>query len=114
MRSLLLTRRVAVALLLQVVGYAALLNLVANGQPTSLVASFSAVPTVVLVVFAIPALPAYVITVVLGAILAVLGLPPESLPAVALARGDLVFLASAYAVGVASAWANRRADAMVG
>lgn len=111
-RTLLFDRRVVVALFLQVVGYAALLAVYPHSEPSAVVAALSMVPTPLLVLLALPALPATVLTVALGAVLSVLGLPPEGLPALLLARGDVLFFASAYAVGVASAWANRRVDAV--
>lgn len=112
--SLLPNRRVVVVFLIQVVGYAALLNAVPHSQPTALAATLGVLPSIVLVALAVPALPAFVLTVVVGAVLAAIGLPPESLPALALARGDALFFVSAYVLGVAAAHANRRTEALVG
>jgi hypothetical protein len=108
--SLLLNRRVAVAFALQTLGYAALLAVYPHSELSPVVEGLQAVPTVLLVPFALPAIPAFLLTLVLGGILSALGLSPQSLPAVLLARGDVVFFISASAIGVASAWANRRAD----
>lgn len=109
-RSLLLNRRVAVAFVLQILGYAALLAVYPHSELSPIVQTLQAVPTILLIPFALPALPAFVLTLAFGGILSVVGLPPQSLPAVLLARGDVLFFISAYVVGVASAWANRRAD----
>lgn len=102
-RSLLLNRRVVVAIVLQVVGYAALLAVYPHSEPSAIVESLYAVPTVVLVIVALPAIPSLVLTIVVGAFFGLLGLPPESIPAILLARGDVLFFACAYAVAVASA-----------
>lgn len=102
-RSLLLNRRILVALVLEVAGYAALLAVYPHGEPSAIVEALRTAPTVVLVLVALPAIPAVLLTVGVGAILALLGLPPESIPALLLARGDVVFFACAYAVAVASA-----------
>jgi hypothetical protein len=109
-RSLLVNRRVAVAFVLQILGYAALLAVYPHSELSPLVEALQAVPTILLIPFALPALPAFLLTLVLGGILSVIGLPPQSLPSLLLARGDALFFISAYAVGVASAWANRRAE----
>lgn len=110
-RSLLLNRRVLVALVLEVVGYAALLAVYPHGEPSAVVEGLQAVPVVVLVVLALPAIPAVVVTIAAGAVLARSGLPPESIPALLLVRGDVVFFACAYAVAVASARVAAERDA---
>jgi hypothetical protein len=109
-RSLLVNRRVAVAFVLQILGYAALLAVYPHSELSPVVEALQAVPTILLVPFVLPALPAFALTLALGGILSLVGLPPQSLPALLLARGDLLFFISAYVIGVASAWANRRAD----
>jgi hypothetical protein len=109
-RSLLLDRRVVVAFALQILGYAALLAVYPHSELSPVVETLRAVPTILLLPFALPAVPAFLLTLALGGILSLVGLPPQSLPAILLARGDVLFFISAYAVGVASAWANRRAD----
>lgn len=103
-----LNGRVVAAVLLQVAGYAALLVLVPHGSPTGLVESLSAVPPVVLIPLAVPAIPATLLAVALGVALGAVGVAPQSIPAVALTRGDVLFFISAYLVGVAAAWADRR------
>lgn len=103
-RTVLLNGRVLVALVLQVVGYAALLAVYPHSEPSSLVETLHAAPTVVLVVVALPAVPALVLTLVVGAVLGLLGLQPASIPAILLTRGDVLFFACAYPVAVASGW----------
>lgn len=108
-RSLLVDRGVAAAFLLQVVGYAALLAVYPHSEPSAVVGVLRSVPTVILVVLALPAIPALVLTLGVGAFLSLVGMPPQSMPALLLARGDAVFFASALVVAVGAAWANRRA-----
>ena len=100
----LLDRRVVVAFLLQVVGYAALLAVFPHSEPAAVVETLRRLPTVVLVVAAMPPVPALALTLAVGGALSLVGLPPESLPALLLARGDVLFFASALTVPVASAW----------
>ncbi len=104
--------RAVAALLLQVVGYAAMLVLFPHSSPTDLLAVLSGVPPVVLIPLAIPAIPAVLLTIALGAALGAAGVPPASLPALLLARGDVVFFASATVIAVLAAWADDRVSAM--
>lgn len=113
-RSLLLNRRVLVALLLQVLGYATLLAVYPHSEPSATVETLQAVPSVVLVLVALPAIPALALTIAVGAVLGLFGLPPESTPAILLARGDVLFFACAYAVAVASAWVAARRESLSG
>lgn len=103
-RSLLLNRRVAVAFVIQVVGYAALLAVYPHSATSGVVDALQGIPTVVLLPFALPALPALALTLLAGGLLSLVGLSPSSLPALLLARGDVLFFASAVAVAVAGAW----------
>ena len=107
-RSLLLNRRVVVAVLIQIVGYAALLAVFPHSEPSAFVEALGVIPWILLIPFAIPAIPATVLTIAIGAILSALGLSPEAIPALLLARGDVLFFVSAYVVGVGSAWANEK------
>ena len=107
-RSLLLDRRVVVAFVLQVVGYAALLAVYPHSEPSAVVVALGRLPTLLLVPFALPALPALALTLLVGGALSLVGLPPASLPALLLARGDALFFASAAVVAVASARAVER------
>lgn len=111
-RSLLLNRRVLVAFGLQVVGYAALLAVYPHSEPSAIVEALRPVPAVVLVLVALPAIPALVLTIVVGAVLGPLGLPPESIPAILLARGDVLFFVGASVVAVASARVAAERDAL--
>lgn len=104
--------RVLAALLLQVAGYAALLALFPHSSPTGLVDALSGVPDFVLIPLAIPAIPATLLTILLGAVSTAVGVPPQSLPAILLTRGDVFFFASAFAVAVAAAWADDRLATM--
>lgn len=107
-RAALVNRRLTVALILQVVGSAALLAVYPHSEPTAVVEALQGVPTVLLVLLALPALPALALALAAGAVLSLVGLPPGSIPALLLARGDVLFFACAYAVAIASAWASRR------
>ena len=95
--------RVVAALCLQVAGYAALLALLSPETSTAVVEALAGVPAVVLIPIAVPAAPAALLALALGAALGAVGLPPASVPAVLLARGDVVFLVCAYVVGVVAA-----------
>lgn len=107
-RSRLVNRRVVVALLLQTVGYAAMLAIFPHSELTSLVETLQVVPTVLLVPVALPAIPALVLTLAIGGVFSVAGLPLESLPAILLANGDVVFFLSASIVAVGSGWINEQ------
>ena len=107
-RPRLLAGRVVAAVVLQVVGYAALLALFPHGDPTRVVEALSGVPAVILIPLAVPAIPATLVATAVGAVTTAAGLPPESIPAVLLASGDVVVYASAVAVAVAAAWLQDR------
>lgn len=106
--SRLLNPRVVVAFAIQVVGYAALLAVYPHSEPSAVVTALQRLPSLLLVPVALPAVPAAVLAVALGALLSLAGLSPASIPAVLLARGDVLFFASAYGVAVVAAWAPRR------
>lgn len=106
--SLLVNRRVVVAFFIQLLGYAALLAVFPHSELSPIVETLRGIPAILLIPFALPAIPAFLLTLLSGAILSAIGAPPETLPAVLFARGDVVFFACAYAVGVASAWTNRK------
>ena len=108
-RAALVNRRLTVALLLQVVGYAALLAVYPHSEPSAVVEALQGLPTVLLLLLALPAVPALALTLAAGAVLSLVGLPPGSIPALLLARGDALFFACAYVVAIASARASRRA-----
>jgi len=100
--------RVLVALLLQTAGYAAMLALFPHSSPTTVVDHLAGVPPVVLIPLAIPAIPAVLLTVASGAVLGAVGTSPGSLPALFLARGDVLFVGCALAVALVAAWADER------
>lgn len=108
-RSRLVNRRLTVAFVLQVVGYAALLAVYPHSEPSAVVEALQWLPTPLLLVVALPALPALALTLAVGAVLSLVGVAPESVPAVLLARGDVLFFACAYVVAVASGPVSRRA-----
>lgn len=107
-RAALVNRRLTVALVLQVVGYAALLAVYPHSEPAAVVEALQGIPAVLLLLFALPAIPALALTLAVGAVLSLVGLAPESVPALLLARGDVLFFACAYVVAIASAWTSRR------
>jgi hypothetical protein len=107
-RPRLLAGRVVAAVVLQVVGYAAILVLFSHDDPTSVVEALSGVPAVILIPLAVPAIPATFAATAVGAVTTAAGLPPESIPAVLLASGDVFVYASAVAVAVAAAWLQDR------
>lgn len=111
-RSLFMNRRVAVAFVFQILGYAALLAVYPHSELSPVVETLQGVPTLLLIPFVLPALPAFALTLALGGILSLVGLPPQSLPAILLARGDVLFFVAAYTVAVASGLINRRAEAL--
>ncbi len=98
-----LNARVVAALVLQVVGYAALLALLSPAELAGPVDAIAGVPAVVLIPLAVPATPAALLALAVGAVLGAVGLPPASLPAVLLADGDVVFFACACVVAVVAA-----------
>lgn len=100
--------RVLAALILQTVGYAAVLVLFPHSSPTGVVEPLTGLPPVVLIPLAIPAIPSVLLTVALGAILGAAGIAPGSIPALLLARGDVLFFASALVVAIVAAWADGR------
>ena len=95
-----LNGRVVAAFLLQVAGYAALLALLSPETQTAVVEALAGVPAVVLIPLAVPATPAALLALAVGAVLGAVGLPPASVPAVLFAPGDVVFFICAYVVGV--------------
>jgi hypothetical protein len=109
--STFLNGRVVVAVLVQTAGHAALLALFSDGDPSAVVETLAGVPPYVLIPPAIPAIPATLLAIAAGAALSAVGLPPESIPAIAFARGDVLVFTAAYAVGVAAAWVDDRTTA---
>jgi hypothetical protein len=99
-RSSFLNRRVVVAFFLESLGYAALLAVVPHSDPSALAEAFQAVPTPILLPVATVAIPAAALVVAVGAVLSLVGFSATSIPPLLFARGDVLFLGSAYAVGV--------------
>lgn len=84
-------------MLLQLVGYAALSALVPHSDFATVVEPLQRVPAVLLVPVALIAVPAVIIAVALGALIAAIGLHPT----------NALVLAGAYLVSVASLWSYR-------
>lgn len=95
-RSLLVNRRLVAAFALQVVGYAALLAVYPYSEPSAVVGVLQGLPAGLLVPVALTAVPALILALAAGAVLSLVGVLPESLPPVLLARGDVLFFAGAY------------------
>ena len=89
---------IVAAMLLQLVGYAALSALVPHSDLAAIVAPLQALPTVLLVPVALVAIPAVVIATALGAVLAAVGLQPTT----------VLVLVGAYLVSIAGLWGYRR------
>lgn len=88
---------VVAAVLLQLVGYAALSALVPHGDFAAVFEPLQRVPTVLLVPVAILAVPAVVLATALGAVLSIVGLQPTT----------VLVIISAYIVSVVGVWAYR-------
>lgn len=99
---------VLVAFLIQTVGYGALLAVYPHSSLPPIVDMFQRVPVPLLVLFAISGLPAVVLASVVGAVLALVGPSPGSIPMVLFARGDVFVFGSAYGLSVAGIWICRR------
>jgi hypothetical protein len=89
-------RYVAGAVLVQLAGYAALSALVPYGEFSAVVSPLRGVPPVVLLPFAVLAIPALLLAVLAGSLLSLVGLDPSM----------VLVLGSVYVVGVgaASVW----------
>lgn len=94
----LFNKYVGIAVLIQLVGYAALSALIPHGDYSSLVEPLQRVPVLLLGPFALVVIPALVIALILGGILSLIGVQPTNV---------LVFI-STYLVGVASVWVYRK------
>jgi hypothetical protein len=103
-----LNGRVLVAFLLQVIGYGALLAIYQHSDPASLVEPLQRAPTPLLIPFAAFGVPEVVLATVLGALLSSVGLSAETIPALLVARGDVVVFVAAYGISVAGLRAYRR------
>ena len=89
---------VIAAVLLQLVGYAALSALVPHSDFATIVAPLQSLPTILLVPVALIAIPAVVIATALGAVLAAVGLQPTT----------ALVLVGAYLVSISGLWGYRR------
>jgi hypothetical protein len=89
---------IVAGVLLQLVGYAALSALVPHSDFATVVEPLQRLPAVLLVLVALAAVPAVIITAALGALLATVGLQPS----------NALVLVGAYLVSVASLQVYRR------
>lgn len=89
---------IVAAVLLQLAGYAALSALVPHGDFATVVEPLRRLPAVLLLPVALIAVPAVVIAIALGVLLAAVGLQPT----------NTLVLVSAYLVSVTSLWVYRR------
>lgn len=94
----LFNKYVGIAVLIQLVGYAALSALIPHGDYSSLVEPLQRVPVLLLGLFAVVAIPTLVIALILGGMLSFIGVQPTN---------AVVFI-SIYLVGVASVWVYRK------
>lgn len=94
----LVNKYVGAAVLIQFVGYAALSALIPHSDYASLVEPLQRVPVLLLVPFAITAIPALVLALAFGGILSVVGAQPT----------NVLVVISIYLVGVASVWGYRK------
>ena len=97
-RSDWVNKYILAVVLLQFVGYAALSALVPHSDFATVVEPLQRLPAVLLVLVALVAVPAVVIAIALGALLAVVGLQPTI----------ALVLVGAYLVSIAGLWVYRR------
>lgn len=97
----LLDRQVVAAVVVQLVGYAALSALVAHSEFAAVVDPLRRVPPALLVPVALLAVPAVALAVALGAVLSAVGVAP----------GPALVVVGAYVVAVAVVWLSRRGAA---
>jgi hypothetical protein len=104
-----LNRYVILLFVIQVMGYIIVIALF-DHSPTPLVGWIQALPDpvrIVLLPVGFFALPAVVLSLVIGAVLSVVGHPPESISAVLVTQGDVLVFGSAYCLAIVGAWGVR-------
>lgn len=106
-------RYVGLLFVLQVVGWIILVATFDHspGPVINWVQELPSVITLMLTPFVFLVIPAVLLASVIGGILSLVGLRPESIPALLVAPGDVVFFASAYVLAALIGWAitrNRR------
>lgn len=99
--GLLLDRWVLAAVVVQLVGYAALSALVAHSEFAAVVDPLRRLPPALLVPVALLAVPAVALAVALGAVLSAVGVAPT----------PVLVVVGAYVVAVAVVWLSRRGAA---
>lgn len=103
-------RYVFILFVVQIVGWVGLVATF-DHSPGSVVGWVQMLPAAVrilLLPLAIFSIPAVGIALGIGWALAYGGLPPETIPALLIAQGDILVFASAYAVAVSGAWGLSR------
>lgn len=104
---------VLIAFVVQIVAYAALLAVFPHSHVTPLIVEIRTLPTVVLSALAVFAVPAVLLGLGFGTALSVvLGIRPESFPAVLLAEGDIFVFVGAAVLAVASVAITHRAGVL--
>ena len=107
---LFVNRRVLLLFAVQVVGWVGLVATFEH-SPEPVVRWIRMLPGLVrilLLPLAILSIPALGIALVVGRGLSLVGRPPETIPPLLVAHGDVLVFASAYAVAVAGSWAISR------
>lgn len=108
--STFVNRYILIAFIVQIVGWIGLVATV-DHSPGPVVVWVQLLPEMIqllllpLAVFSIPALG---ISLGIGWILSIVGFPPQSLPSLLIAQGDVLVFASAYVVAVGVAWGITR------
>lgn len=108
--STFVNRYVLILFVVQIVGWIGLAATF-DHSPGPVVGWIQMLPRLVrllLLPLGILSIPALVIALVVGWVLSLGGLPPESMPLLLIAQGDVLVFASAYVVAVGGAWGVTR------
>lgn len=100
---------VTVLFVLQIVGWVGLVATF-DHSPAPVVGWVQTLPEIVrllLLPLGVLAIPTLAISLAVGWVLSLAGLPPASIPPVLIAQGDVLVFASAYVVAVCGAWVSR-------
>lgn len=116
--STFVNRYVIIFFVVQIVGWVGLVATF-DHSPGPVVGWVQTLPSLVrflLLPLAILSVPALVIAIGLGWVLSLGGVPPESIPPLLIAQGDILVFTSAYSVAVGGSWILARitASARVG
>lgn len=108
--STFVNRYVIILFVVQIVGWVGLVATFGH-SPGPVVEWVQMLPELVrllLLPLGLVSIPALVIALVVGWVLSLGGLPPESMPPLLIAQGDVLVFASAYVVAVGGAWGITR------